>query len=365
MFTVGRLSGKHDAIGTVQDGIGHIGTFGTGGTGVVDHGFQHLCGCDDGLSGNVGPTNHEFLRQKDLFGRDFHTQVTTGNHDTIRDSQDFIIVFHSFLVFNLADNLDSLALFAENLANLEHVRSLAHKGGGNEINIVGDTPFGNVGNVLLGQGGKVDNDTGQVHVLTFANGSIVFDTAGHFTVAFVRGQHRQDQTSVGHQDLLSRSDTLGQGGVTASQLLAISLEGVVRGEGDGFSLDQSNLLSFGKESRSDFGSLGVQHDGNLLVLILGRLAKTVEAGLVTFVVPVRKVETSHGEASVDQFFQLRNFPASRTQGANNLGLSSARVGLGQDLVERNVSTAEFGPDGVELRGHFLEFGSHCVSEFGD
>lgn len=41
---LGRLSRQHDAVGSVQNGIGHITALSPGGTGLLDHALQHLEG---------------------------------------------------------------------------------------------------------------------------------------------------------------------------------------------------------------------------------------------------------------------------------------------------------------------------------
>jgi hypothetical protein len=47
VVALGSLTGQHDTIGTIQDGIGHIGTLSTGTSGLLHHGLQHLCGAND------------------------------------------------------------------------------------------------------------------------------------------------------------------------------------------------------------------------------------------------------------------------------------------------------------------------------
>jgi hypothetical protein len=58
-------------------------------------------------------------------------------------------------------------------------------------------------------------------------------------------------------------------------------------------------------------------------------------------VSMRKVETSHRKSSVDEFFELRDFPTSRAQSTDNLALASVGFRLGHDSLERNVGAAEF------------------------
>ena len=167
-------SNLHDSVGTVQNGVGNIGTFGTSRTGVGDHGLEHLGGGNNRLSGNVGLTDHHLLGQENLFGRDFHTKITTGNHDTVGDFEDLVIVFHTFLILNLGDDLDSLALFSQDFTNLEDVLGLTDKGSSDKVDFVDNTPVLDVVDILFSQSRQVNNNTRQVHVLAFTDRGIVF-----------------------------------------------------------------------------------------------------------------------------------------------------------------------------------------------
>ena len=173
-----------------------------------------------------------------------------------------IIVFQTLLVLNLADDLDVLTtIVSQKLAKVLHVGALSHKTGGDEVNIVLDSEVDNIVDVLFGERRKVNDNTRQVHVLSFTNRSIVFDTARDFAGRNVTGKDRQDEGSIGHQNLLSRSDRLGKRLVRARQLFVVPLERVVRSQDQGFSLGEGNLLAFGKEARANLGSLGVEQDG--------------------------------------------------------------------------------------------------------
>lgn len=135
--------------------------------------------------------------------------------------------------------------------HLANIISLTNKGSRNKINIIGDTPVDDIINIFFRQGGQVDNHTRQVHVLAFSDRSIVFDAAGDFTNGNIRRQDGQDEATISHQDLLSGTDRFGQRRVRACQLFVAALEGIVRSQNDGFALDQVNLLSFSKESRTN------------------------------------------------------------------------------------------------------------------
>ena len=153
-------------------------------------------------------------------------------------------------------------IFRQELSEVGNITSLTNKGSCDKIDIVFDSKVDDIVDILFGKGGQVDHHSREVHVLSFANGSVVFDAAGNFSSRFVRGKHRQDQTSISDQDFLSWLDGCRQSGVRAGQFGVISLEVIITGENDGFSLDEVNFLGIvGKESTADLGSLGVEKNG--------------------------------------------------------------------------------------------------------
>ena len=65
--------------------------------------------------------------------------------DTVRRLQNLVIVLKAFLIFNLADNLDLLALiFGEQLAKVADIAALANKGGRDKVDLVLDAKVDNV-----------------------------------------------------------------------------------------------------------------------------------------------------------------------------------------------------------------------------
>mmetsp|Transcript_19112 Transcript_19112/g.38510 ORF Transcript_19112/g.38510 Transcript_19112/m.38510 type:complete len:374 (+) Transcript_19112:236-1357(+) len=230
MLAVGGLAGKHDAVGTVQDGVGNVGALGTGGTGILDHTLEHLSGRDDGLTGNVGLTDHVLLCQKHLLGWDFHTQITTGHHDSIGGGKNLHIVLQSLQVFDFAYNLDVLsAILGKEAADLAHIACLTNKGGGDEVDIILDAKVNNVIYVLLCQGGEINYDAGQVHVLPFTDLGIILNPSNDLTACLVAFQYGKDERSIGNEDALSRSDGCGKIGIGTGQFVSVSLVCVVGG----------------------------------------------------------------------------------------------------------------------------------------
>jgi len=147
--SVGGLTGKHDAISTVEDSIGNIRGLSTGGSGGGDHGLKHLGGGLDGLTGDVTLFNHPLLGDEDLLWGDFHTEVTTGNHDTVTNSEDLVKVVETGLVLDLGDDLNVGTTGTEDITDEVDVVGGLDEGGGDHVNVVLEAEFGDVVLVLL------------------------------------------------------------------------------------------------------------------------------------------------------------------------------------------------------------------------
>lgn len=80
---------------------------------------------------------------------------------------------------------------------------------------------------------------------------------------------------------------------------------------------------------------------NVPVFVLRCRAEPIEAGLVSLVISVRKVEARHGKARVHELFEHGHFPTRRSERANDLGLPQRHIRLAQNGVERDVGAAEF------------------------
>mmetsp|Transcript_5206 Transcript_5206/g.11450 ORF Transcript_5206/g.11450 Transcript_5206/m.11450 type:complete len:302 (+) Transcript_5206:533-1438(+) len=301
MFSVGGLTRKHDAIGSVEYGVGDIRTFGTRGTGVDDHGFQHLRGGNNGFSGDVGLANHHFLSEEDLLGRDFHSQVSARHHDSVRGGEDFGVVFHALLVFDFAVDLNVSVFVSEDFSDLFDVGCFTDEGGGDVVDFVGDAPVRDIVDVFVGEGGEIDDDSGKVHVFALSDGTVVFDAADDFSFGRADAEDGEDERSIGDEDGLAGFDGGGERGVGAGQFFVASLEGIIGCEDDAFSLGEFDLFgAVGEESTTNFGSFGIQKNTNMLSLILGSLPDSVQACLVSFVVSVTKVKTSNIHTRIDK-----------------------------------------------------------------
>lgn len=162
--SLGGLSRKHDAVGSISDSVSNIGNLSTGSTWVTNHGLQHLGSTDNWLSGNVAHGNHLLLGDVDLFVWDLDTEITTSDHDTISLLEDVREVVKTLTVLNLGDDLDVLALLTENVANGLDIGTRADEGGKDHINAILNTKL-EVSLVLLGESWKVDISIWEVDTL--------------------------------------------------------------------------------------------------------------------------------------------------------------------------------------------------------
>ncbi|KAI6766123.1 hypothetical protein HG530_007193 [Fusarium avenaceum] len=170
--TLGGLTGKHDTVGTISDGVSDIADLGTGRAGVLDHGLEHLSSADNGLASKVAHGNELLLGSKHLSSRNLNTKITTGNHDTVCSLEDLSEVVETLSVLNLGDDLNVLALLTEDLTDVGDILGAADERGENHVNIVLDTKS-KIGLVLLGESGQIDIGVGQVDTLLGADGTVV------------------------------------------------------------------------------------------------------------------------------------------------------------------------------------------------
>ena len=80
---------------------------------------------------------------------------------------------------------------------------------------------------------------------------------------------------------------------------------------------------------------------------------------MTLVISVGEVEADDAESGVDQLLELVDLPASRSKRADDLCLTLGGVRLGQDAVQGDVSSAEFG-SGLSDVGIAERHGRCCV-----
>jgi len=188
-----------------------------------------LSGSLDGFGSNVALLNHPLLSDEDLLWWDLHTEVTTGNHDTINNLKDLIKVVEASLVLNLSDDLDVLLTrIIKDLADGLNVLSGLHKGGSDHVNVLSFTEDGNVVLILFKKNGEIDNSSGQVHVLALTKDGVVhnFD---HHRFLFELGNCANER-AVSNEDSAANFHGLGELFVRASEHFGGTQVGEVSGQ---------------------------------------------------------------------------------------------------------------------------------------
>ena len=205
--TLGGLTRQHDTIGTIQNGVGDIRHLSTSGTRVVRHGLEHLSGTDDGLTLDVTLGDHHLLGDEDLGGRDLDTKITTGNHDTVGLLKDLVEVVDTLLVLDLGNDLDLLSFLTEDLTDVADVATTTDEGREDHVDVVLDTES-EIGDILLGQSGKVDVGAGKVHTLAGRDVTVVqaLDAEGLIVYDF---QDLEGKDTIVDIDQLARGNDLG------------------------------------------------------------------------------------------------------------------------------------------------------------
>lgn len=255
--TLGGLTGQHDTVRTVQDGVGNIGHLSPSGTGVVCHGLEHLSGTDDRLTLDVTLGDHHLLSDKDLGGGNLDAQVTTGNHDTVSLLEDLVKVVDTLLILNLGNDLDLPALFAQDFTNVPNVASATDKRSKDHVDVVLDTEL-QVVPVLLGQSREVNVGLGQVDTLTRRDVTVVKTLATQGLIVYDL-KHLERENTVVDIDQLAGGDHL-------SDVLIVDepADMLMTNDGGYCQYKDSHVLVI-----ATVGKLVVRGDGNLLALLDG------------------------------------------------------------------------------------------------
>jgi hypothetical protein len=186
--------------------------------------------------------------------------ISSGNHDGIGFSQNLVVVFQSFLIFNFGNNFDFFAtVVIQQFFEIADILARTDKRCRNEFDLALDTKFDNILDILFGKGRQFHLDSGQIHIFAFADATIVFNAADDFASWFVATQDGQDQTTIRHENLLAWQHTAGQLVVTAGQFVTVSLVSIIGRHDECLTLGQRDLVhAIFEKASTNLGSFGVQ-----------------------------------------------------------------------------------------------------------
>ena len=157
-----RFVGKHHCIGTVEDGIGHVGNFCPRRPGVIGHAVQHLGGGDDRQSQTIGRGNEPLLQNGYVFRWQFHPQISPCHHDAIAKGENGIHLLDRLMFLNLGNDGNLFACIGNEFFDFQQVLGIAHKAEGDPVNPLIEAEH-QVFSIFLGQRFDREVDAGKVH----------------------------------------------------------------------------------------------------------------------------------------------------------------------------------------------------------
>ena len=310
----GGLAGEHDGGAAVIDGVGHVGDLRPGGTGILDHGFQHFRGGDDPLAHHAALVDEELLNGGDLHKGDLHAKVAPGHHDAVADLTDVLDIIHAGPVLDLGDDIDLLAaVFPEEVLHILHILTGGHKGGGHEVHIVPDAEE-QVRLVLLAEEGAGHEPVGEVHALPVGQVAAGQDLTDR--VAALQGRDLEHHKAVVHQDPVPYGQVLNEALIGDGDPGLVALH-ILGGEGEGVAVVQVDL-SVLEGLDPVLGALGVQHDGDGQAQLLPDLFDEVHLFLLLLMGAVGEIQPGHVHAGQAHLGQGLLVLAGRADGADDL-----------------------------------------------
>ena len=210
--------------------------------------------------------------------------------------QDGVQVVHALLVLNFGDDLHVVpAAVVEDSPDGLHIRRPADEGGGDKVKVVFHAKA-DVVDILLGEGGQLDMDAGDVDGLVGRQGAAVLH--GTDNICPLDALHPDGHQAVVNENLLAGLELLMELGV-GDRHPALIARHVLGGEGEGVAGFQGNGLGL-EASDANFGALGVQNGGHRPAHGVPDGFEHVQPGQVLRVAAVGKVEPGRVHAGADQ-----------------------------------------------------------------
>ena len=311
-----RLAGEHDGRGSIINGVGHVGDLRPGGTGIFNHGVQHLGGGNDRLAAGHTFGNHILLQNGDLGEVDFHAQIAAGHHDAVGYRQNLRQIGNTLLILHLGNNPDGGTLPIQQAADFPHIRRRADKAGGNIIKALFDTEE-NIIPVSLAHIRHVQPHAGHVDTLVVLHDAVIFHAAANFCGGGL--QHSQTDQAVIEQNGVSFLHVSGQ--IRIGNGAAVYISGnILRGQCKlraGHQFHRAILKGF----EPDLGPLGIQHGRHGPMQFLPQGLQDIQPGLVLFMAAVGEIKPGHIHSGQDHIPQHTLPVCGGAQCADNLRLS--------------------------------------------
>lgn len=315
-LTSSSFAREHDAVSTIEDCIGDICGFSTGGGGVVGHGVEHLRGGDHRDTVLHAVADDVLLEAGHLGGADFDSEITTGDHAGIGDSKDIVKNSNGLGLLDLDDDLGVLLVLLDDVAEVDDVLGLADEGEGEEIDIeVVEDEVGIINILLCESGHGAEVGLRKVHTLVVLHLTTLFNTADKL-VGFALIDTEAEETIINKDGLtnLAVCDHLGEFCRNNTRLAGL------------IGCNNRNLLTSLDCNRTtresigtDLGSLEIGNDSDFSTKLFCNTANCCIDLLVEFVITVREIHSNYINTSRNDIGDCFLCLGSGAQGCNNLG----------------------------------------------
>src|SRR5919107_1618082 len=284
----GRLPGEHYRVGPIEDRVGHIRDLGARGTGVPDHGVEHLGSHDDRLAEAPAARHHAFLLYGDPLGGELDSKIPARDHYAVRGAYDLLGVVYGLVLLDLGDNGRVAAELSYPLLDLPDLVRRAHEGHRHPVRVELLHPETQILDVL---GRKTPYGQGRVREVEPLVGRdrAAFQNLAD-DLAILDALNPQPDEAVVYEETVPGADIVGQVLVRGRETARVPRE-VSRGDHEPAALYQLGVaLHF---AGPDLGSLDVLQNGDVTPQLPGGAAYDLGVLQVHAVLAVGEVEPRH------------------------------------------------------------------------
>ena len=331
VFTCSGFAGKHERACAVINRICHIRDFGTRGTRVMDHGFEHLrCG-NHTFAAPATAGDEAFLNRGQLFKRNFNAQVAPGHHDAVACVDDFVDLIHAGSVLDFGDQVDGCATIgAQKFAYGKNILFTGHERAGHEINAQLHAQQ-QIRLILRTQVFLAQHLPGEAHAFTVRNLAANEHMTGGIGTADC--SHLQNDKTVVEQNPVSRRKLFGQLFIGNGDPRFIP-RNIIGCKGERISPVKRNLL-IGKSSNAVFRALSVQHHGKRHAKFVAHALHKADFLRLFLLGTVRKVQARHVHAGFNHAAQRFGIRAGWADGTDDFRLFFRHISSLQFLCYAN------------------------------
>ena len=313
VFAGSGLAGKHDGAGSLIDRIGNVRCLRTGGTGILDHGIQHLCGGDNLFACGIYLVDDLFLDHRYIFQGNLHAHIAAGDHDSVCRFDDAVDIVHALLILDLGDDVEiTSSVLIQNLADLVDVRRRSGERSCDKIKTFLDTEE-DILAVLLADKRHIYFYAGKIDTFLIGHNAAVLDNAVN-VLSFNALDFHADQTVV-DQNAVSGLYIFVEFFIGDGNDGLVSLD-LLWSKGEFLTLCKSYLALF-EIPDTDLRSLCIKKRGNRSVQTSANFFQPVETAFLFLVGTMRKVESGYVHSFDGKLLEDSFSVCCRTQRTND------------------------------------------------